>query len=276
MKLNPALFFTSAVAVCGVAVFWIEIRPAAPSPTVRSFTRAQPPSPQAESTPSASTEVVSLPARPEPAENVPAAAIGSKPEAPAETVQTADELAREQTIAWLISPQANFLQKQAAWAAMRGNPGQIDHAIAWLERQAKENPTDAEIPAQLGLAYLMKISTSRDVREQGMGGMKADLSFDAALKIDPANWSANFLKAQALMHWPDSMNMGPQVVQRFAALIEQQESQPSRPEFAMTYQLLGEQYQKTGQTEAAVQIWTRGLSYFPGSRALAQKLNPAP
>lgn len=271
---------TGLIAVGGVA-FWIGREQTPPAP---ALVLLPPHATEVSARPSSDSRPVDTDASPTSTAPVADRSLVNEPlisqePAKAELMvapKTAEDLALEQTVALLISPQGSFLQKQAAWAAMRGNPGQVDHAIALLEEQAKEDPTNAEIPAQLGLAYLMRISTSQDVREQGMGGMKADLSFDAALKLDPTNWSANFLKAQALMHWPDSMNMGPQVVQRFTALIEAQESQPSRPEFAMTYQLLGEQYQKTGQTEAAVQIWTRGLSYFPGSRALAQKLNPSP
>jgi hypothetical protein len=280
MKINQVLLCTCGLAVCGIAAFWFETRPAPtpPPPSEPSFAPARAPSPRIESEPPfvAAATPSSVPPETAADASAPVAAIEPAPVAPIEPAKTAEDLAAEETVALLISPEASFVQKQAAWAGLRNNPGQTDRTIALLEQRAQENPQDAEIPAQLGLAYLMKISTSQDVREQGMGGMKADLSFDAALKLDPTNWSANFLKAQALMHWPDSMNMGPQVVQRFTALIEQQESQPSRPEFAMTYQMLGEQYQKSGKTEEARQVWTRGLSYFPNSRALAQKLNPAP
>ena len=276
MKINQVLFFTGGLAACGIAAFWFETRPSPPEPSVPLAEAIRPPSPRPEPR---SSFVADPSPSPAPAPSAPALdvqpAVPTIETAPVAPV-TAEDLAAEQAVTQLISPETSFVQKQSVWASLRNNPEQVDRMIALLERSAQQNPQEAEIPAQLGLAYLMKISTSQDVREQGMGGMKADLSFDAALKLDPTNWSANFLKAQALMHWPDSMNMGPQVIQRFTNLIEQQESQPSRPEFAMTYQLLGEQYQKTGQAEEARQIWTRGLGYFPNSRSLAQKLNPAP
>lgn len=281
MRIKPILLPAAVLIVLGGIVLWIGRGPAPSSPVPPL---SNPRDVETSARPRHDSGAADLAAPPTPTPPAADRSLATEPASGGEPVRadltaspkTADDLAFEQTVNSLISPQTSFVQKQAAWAGLRGNPGQIDRAIALLEQHALENPTDAEIPAQLGLAYLMKISTSQDVREQGMGGMKADLSFDAALKLDPTNWSANFLKSQALMHWPDSMNMGPQVVQRLSTLIEQQESQPSRPEFAMTYQLLGEQYQKSGQAEEARQIWTRGLSYFPGSRSLAQKLNPAP
>ena len=202
----------------------------------------------------------------------PPVAVASAPAA--EPQSSADE-AFEQSLDVLVSPEATFLQKQAVWGQLRSS-GQIGRVIAALEERQAADPTSAEIPTELGMAYLLNISTTTDVREQGIGGMKADMSFDAALKLDPTNWEAGFLKASALAHWPDSMNMGPQVIQRFSTLIDQQESEPVSPEFVQTYVLLGDQYQKSGQSDAARQAWTRGLMFFPGSQTLAQRLNPAP
>jgi tetratricopeptide (TPR) repeat protein len=195
--------------------------------------------------------------------------------APAAEAKSAADEVFDQSLDLLVSPQASLQQKQAVWNQLR-NTGQLGHAIAALEERQQADPTSAEIPTQLGMAYLLNISATSDVREQGIGGMKADMSFDAALKLDPTNWEAQFFKASALTHWPDSMNTGPQVIQRFTTLIQQQEAQPPRPEFVQSYVLLGDQYQKSGQPDAARQAWGRGLSLFPTSQTLSQRLNPAP
>ena len=206
--------------------------------------------------------------------NPPARAVATAPIPVVEAKSAADE-AFDQGVNLLLSPHATFQQRQAVWGQLR-NTGQIGRAITALEELQQANPTNAEIPTQLGMAYLINISTASDVREQGIGGMKADMSFDAALKLDPTNWEAGFFKASALTHWPDSMKVGPQVIQRFTTLIEQQEAQLPRPEFVQSYVLLGDQYQKSGQTEEARQAWARGLNVFPGSQTLAQRLNPTP
>ena len=75
----------------------------------------------------------------------------------------------------------------------------------------------------------------------GIMAMQADQNFDEALKLDPSNWDAQFYKAAAMSYWPAELNKGPEVVQRLAALIDQQEAQNPKPEFARTYALLGEQ-----------------------------------
>ncbi len=171
----------------------------------------------------------------------------------------------------LLSAQTGLVQKRAMWTQL-AQTGQLDRVIAALELHATNDPAVPEYPLALGEAYLFKIASTEDSRDQAILGMKADQRFDAALKLDPANWEAGFYKAAALARWPDSMNMGPEVVQRFSDLIQRQETMPSRPEFAATYVLLGEQYQKAGQPDNARQVWLRGAAVFPNSPSIQAKL----
>jgi tetratricopeptide (TPR) repeat protein len=175
----------------------------------------------------------------------------------------------------LLSSQTGLQQKRALWAQLRQTV-QLDRAIAELEQRAASDPTATEYPTALGEAYLYKIETVEDARDHAILGLKADQSFDAALKLDPANWEAGFYKTAALARWPDNLNKGAEVVQRFSDLIQLQETMTPRPEFAATYVLLGEQYQKAGQPDNARQVWLRGASLFPSSPSLQAKLTPGP
>jgi tetratricopeptide (TPR) repeat protein len=172
----------------------------------------------------------------------------------------------------LLSPQATFDQKQAVWQQLKDS-GKLDLAITELEQRAANNPTRAEYPAALGQACLQKAAMLKDIREQGILGMKADQNFDAALSLDPANWEAGFWKAAAMSYWPPQLNKGQEVLERFAELIKLQETQPVQPQFAQTYVLLGEQYQKQGYNDYARQIWERGGALFPSDAKLLEKLS---
>ena len=99
------------------------------------------------------------------------------------------------------------------------------------------------------------------------------LPFNAALKIDPKNWEAQFVKAASMTHWPADPVRDNDTVQRLAGLIDQQETMPSRPGFAQTYVVLGEQYQKMGQTDKATATWQLGLTKFPNDPGLQKKIN---
>lgn len=180
-----------------------------------------------------------------------------------------------QAIDTLVSPKASFHQKQDVWRELR-NARQLDQAIEALQRGAAENPTSAAYPAALGQAQLQKCGVLAQngaaINEIGMLGMQADQSLDQALKRDPANWEAQFFKATAMHHWPLELNKGNEVVQRLSRLIDQQETMPPQPQFAQTYVVLGDQYQKMGQPDYADATWQFGAQKFPGHQELQKKI----
>jgi hypothetical protein len=189
--------------------------------------------------------------------------------APEATSPAAKEL--KQLVDTLVSRQAGFDQKQAAWKKLK-DTGKLDEAITELEQRAAAYPQSAEYPAALGQAYLQKSSTLQDMREQGILAMKADQTFDTALQLDPKNWEARFVKAVAMSYWPPQLNKGQEVIDHFTQLIEQQEAQPPQPQFAAAYLWLGDHYQKTGKSDYARATWQCGAERFPADASLKQRL----
>lgn len=155
--------------------------------------------------------------------------------------------------------------------------GQIDQAIAELKQRAQDNPGDAEIPTTLGEAQLNKLRAMKDAggdpNDIGILAMQADQSFNAALKIDPQNWEAQFVKASSMSYWPADPTRDNDVVQRLSGLIDQQEKTSPQPEFAQTYLVLGNEYLKIGQPDKAMATWQLGAQKFPNEPALQKKIN---
>ncbi len=176
-----------------------------------------------------------------------------------------------QAIDILVSPQTSFQQRQAAWKQLR-DAGELDQALATLKQGVADNPTSVEYPTVLGEAYVYKLQTIRDFHEVSILALQADQSFNSALGIEPTNWEAQFFKAAALSRWPPEMNKGPEVIQQFSNLIDQQEAMPPQPQFAQTYLLLGDQYKKTGQLDYAMQTWRLGLAKFPADSTLKGRI----
>ncbi len=175
----------------------------------------------------------------------------------------------------LTSPQTSFGERRALWDQLR-KAGQLDDVIAGLKELAADNPSDATVPIALGEAELAKIRSVReaggDSSEVAILGLQADQNFSQALKIDPTNWEAQYVKAALLSHWPPELNKGPEVIQRLSNLVTQQETMPLQPEFAQTYVLLGQQYQAAGQTDKAIQTWQQGAAKFPANTTLQNNL----
>lgn len=188
---------------------------------------------------------------------------------PAEPIWTPAQL-----VDILAAPQSTYQQKQSAWKGFR-DPRKLDEAIVDLEERTKNEPQYAEYPALLGRAYLQKAGITEDVREQAILGMKADQTFDAALSLDSSHWEARFMKAVGMSYWPAQMNKGPEVIERFTSLIQDQERQTPQPQFAQPYIRLGEEYRKAGQLDLAQQVWQRGASFYPENPDLQRKLASA-
>jgi tetratricopeptide (TPR) repeat protein len=179
-----------------------------------------------------------------------------------------------QIIEKLLSPQTSFSERQAMWQKLKA-AGELDQVVAELKQRAAANPDDPAIPTAIGEALLNKFPIA-DPDESALNGIHMDKSFDQALQLDPSNWEAQFYKALELSYWPAEMNKGPEVVQRFSALIDQQETMPTQPQFAQTYALLGDFYQKTGQADKATATWQLGLSEFPNDSTLEARLAAHP
>ena len=149
--------------------------------------------------------------------------------------------------------------------------------MAELKQRMADNPNNAQLPTTLGEAQLNQLRALKDSggdqNDLGILAMQADQSFNAALKIDPQNWEANFVKAASMYYWPADEKRDADVVQRLSGLIDQQETMTPNPAFVQTYVVLGNQYEKLGQHDKAAATWQLGLTKFPNDPALLKKIN---
>ncbi|HTB63620.1 MAG TPA: hypothetical protein VK737_08525 [Opitutales bacterium] len=174
-----------------------------------------------------------------------------------------------------VSPTTTFDEKLSTWNKLR-DAGQLDQAIVELEKIAAANPTTPELFVALGHAYMVKSGTVSDIAQVGALGMKIDQAFTTALKLDPANWEAQYSKGVSLTYYPAFMNKQKDIIETFSNLIQQQEQSPPQPEFANTYLRLGDEYQKEGNTDFAAKTWQQGAQLFPDNANLRQRTTRVP
>jgi len=217
---------------------------------------------------------------PQPAEPRMVSVNGNETAQMAVTKSTSDDLKSDANAAFskamdaLASPHTSLKDKRALFKQLK-DAGELDQVIGDLKQRAADNPNDAEIRAALGAAYLNKFPV-QDPQDGAILGLEADQSFNAALKIDPANWEAQFFKAEAMSFWPSEMNKGQEVIQRFSNLIDQQERMPPQPQFAQAYLLLGDEYQKLGQPDKAQATWQLGAQEFPNNPMFQTRIDRLP
>jgi hypothetical protein len=186
-----------------------------------------------------------------------------------------DAIALAAAIDTLTSPHSTYAERQAAWKQIQ-DAGQLQDAVNELTQRMNADTNNALFPAALGLAYLKLCATTTDVRSQAIWAMNADADFETALNLDPSNWDARFTKSMAMTYWPANLGKGPEIIDQFNTLIQQQEQQPPQPQFAQSYDWLGVEYEKTGQPDLARQVWERGAALFPDDPSLRNHLAPAP
>lgn len=170
----------------------------------------------------------------------------------------------------LLVPQMKMGDKHALFMEVK-SAGQLEQVINELKLRSVNNPNDPAILTTLGEAYLSKFPLT-DYNETAITGLQVDQSLTAALKIDPANWEAQYFKAYSMSYWPPEMNKGPEVIQRLTSLIDQQEAGPAQPQFAQTYAILGDQYLKSGKPDYAMQTWKLGAQKFPSDPGLLKRI----
>ena len=214
-------------------------------------------------------------ATPVPPQPVPADTGESKPvviasatEASARVVDTAIK----QAIESLLSPQLSHEQRRDILKKLNES-GKLEQAISELEQRVASDPSNAAYQTLLGQANLEKaVAMQDDSPDKFILVMQAMKSFDAALSLDPADWEARFTRTAILSHYPAGLNKGQEVIDQFTQLINQQEAQPPQAQFAKTYVLLGDQYQKLGQNDYALATWQAGANLFPGDSTLRKRL----
>jgi len=269
MKTSVLLLIVAGAVVAGTIFFLNPPKtPPAPAPIADSAPKQNEPPPEKISAPKPEGPAVS------PANAGEPAPVAIAAPAVTETNSTTSTNAISQTVDALLAAKAN---KHDMFEQLRKN-GQLDAVIAELQQRAAANPTDAEIPTTLGEALLNKLKAMHDAgntdrTDMGILALQADQSFNNALKIDPKNWEAQFVKASSMFYWPPDAQRDTDAAQMLSSLIDQQDGMPLNPVFAQTYVALGNQYQKMGKLDEAMATWALGAQKFPSDPTLQKKIH---
>ncbi|MGC3957263.1 MAG: hypothetical protein QM813_04630 [Verrucomicrobiota bacterium] len=265
MKTTILLVLGLGLGIAGTIVYFKQRPASPPTPAV---------APTAEVAPVTPAEIVSVASKSVPVvvETKPASAPPTNAVVP--EVESEAAAALRKTVDALLAPQFAG-QKHQLFDQLRTS-GQLDQVIAELKRRATDDPNNAAIPTTLGEAMLNKVrqlhEAGADVNEVGILAMQADQSFNAALKLDPQNWEAQFVKYSTMVYWPAEPTRDNEAAQKLSSLIDQQEALPQQSHFVQTYVALGNQYQKMGKQDFAEATWRLGLTKFPNDPTLLKKV----
>lgn len=175
----------------------------------------------------------------------------------------------------LRNPATTAQERRQVWAKAK-EAGLLDALVDAFEEYAKENAGSANAQCDYGHALVEKLQTMTSGPDMGKVATAADRAFDRALEIDPRHWDARFSKAVGLSFWPPIFGKQNEAIFHFETLRKQQEESGGvKPEFAQTYQFLGNLYQQMGKADKAAETWSQGLKYFPSDPQLKQSVEGA-
>jgi len=152
--------------------------------------------------------------------------------------------------------------------------GVLDEALKEMEAYAAAHASDPDAQVELASAYVVKLMAVPDGMERGAWSRKSIEACEKALKIQPDHWGAQFMKGMNLSQWPDYLGKRPEAIKTFERLVEQQEKSTAAEgdDFAETYFQLGTLYQKSGNSEKAMEVFRRGLAAHPEDKKLREQI----
>jgi len=158
----------------------------------------------------------------------------------------------------------------------------FDRSIRFFEDLVEKKP-DAIMPhLNKALAYVDKMPYPKlGIVSQGKLSNKSLAELDIILGMDPACWTAKFIRGMNHLHWPRKLGHAPLAIKDFTELIVMQKALPAekqRDYFALGYVGLGDAYVKNreeGMEEnlaRAREVWEQGLEEYPNSEELKLRL----
>jgi tetratricopeptide (TPR) repeat protein len=270
MKTSVVLFLVACGVIAGAIVLLNHTKTSpAPAPAAEAAPKPAEPPPESVSVPKPEAP------EPHPINTVQPAPVAIATPAATETNATASTNAISKAVDALLTAK-DGAKKHDLFEQLRQS-GQLEQAIAELQQRANANPTDVEIRTTLGEAQLNQIrvlkESGADNDQLGILAMQADQNFNAALKTDPQNWEAQFVKAASMVYWPPDPTRDASVVKLLSGLIDQQDTMPAQPEFAQSYGALAKEYEKLGKHDEAQATLILGLQKFPGDPTLLKIKN---
>jgi len=154
-----------------------------------------------------------------------------------------------------------------------GELGVLDKALAEMEKYVEAHPESVDARIDLAGAYIVKLMAVPEGMERGAWSQKSVAACEAALKIDPENWDAQYMKGMNLSQWPAFLGRQPEAIKTFEKLIEQQERGAPNPRYTQTYYQLGNTYRAAGNLEKARKVFARGLELYPEDKQLKEQID---
>lgn len=157
--------------------------------------------------------------------------------------------------------------------------GEFDRAAPFFESLTNEYPKIRNIRLQLALTYVDKIPKCGGMAAivcKGTLARKSLVQIGILIEADETWWPAIYARAMNHLHWPRTLKHSPMAIADFKRCIEllktKNGSKQVRSYHVRTYIGLGDAFAKNGEFKEAQAAWREGLSRFPGTPELKERI----
>jgi tetratricopeptide (TPR) repeat protein len=162
------------------------------------------------------------------------------------------------------------LKQTIAAHPKEGSTADFDKEIAFFEKQAKEHPMSDVTLLNYGFAYVDKIPAAGSITQVILANT-ALTQFTKSIELKPT-WIALYTRGNSYLYWPRVFGRAGLGVADLEKAYALQKADSKKSYHLRVYVSLGDGYWKTDNLEKAVAMWKEGLSQFPDSTALKDRL----
>jgi tetratricopeptide (TPR) repeat protein len=162
------------------------------------------------------------------------------------------------------------LRQTVAAHPKEGSTADFDKEIAFFQKVTADHPTSANAFLNYGFAYVDKIPAAGSITQVILAN-NALTEFSKSIELKPT-WIALYTRGNSYLYWPKVFGRAGLGVADLEKAYAMQKADSKRSYHVRVYVSLGDGYWKTENMEKARAIWKEGLTQFPDSQGLKDRL----
>lgn len=163
------------------------------------------------------------------------------------------------------------LRETIAAHPKEGAVADFDKEISFFSNLVMAHPASANAYLNFGFAYVDKIPAAGSITQVIMAN-NALTQFSKSIDIKPT-WIALYTRGNSYLYWPKIFGRAGLGVADLEKAYAIQKAEPKRSYHVRVYISLGDGYWKTEHLDKATALWKEGITQFPDSQPLKDRLS---
>lgn len=152
-----------------------------------------------------------------------------------------------------------------------GIPADYDREISFFGKLTAANPKSANAFLNYGFSYVDKIPAAGAIGQVILANTALGL-FTKSIELKPT-WLALYTRGNSYLFWPKIFGRGPLGVEDLERAYAIQKTESRKSYHVRVFIALGDAYWKTESPDKARAVWKEGLTQFPDSQPLRERMS---